>query len=93
LGGSDVPVDRRHLVVAALTIGAGGVSAQTTGSDAQSSTTAKVENWTIEQWNAAKADWAKDKTKWADCQQQSTDRELADRKSWSFLYTCMTKSS
>jgi hypothetical protein len=81
------------LTIAAVAMGAGVVSAQTTKSDAQSTTSAKVENWTVEQWNAAKADWAKDKIKWADCQQQSTNRKLADRESWSFLYTCMTTSS
>jgi hypothetical protein len=81
------------LSIAALTMGAGVAFAQKTASDAPSSATAKVENWTTEQWDAAKAEWAKDKTKWAGCQQQSTDRKLADRKSWSFLYTCMTTSS
>ena len=81
------------LAIATPMMGAGVVFAQTTASDTPSSTTAKVENWTTEQWDAAKAEWAKDKTKWADCQQQSTDRKLADRKSWSFLYTCMTTSS
>jgi hypothetical protein len=81
------------LAIAAPTMGAGAAFAQTTASDAPSSTTAKVENWTTEQWDAAKTEWAKDKTKWANCQQQSTDQKLADRKSWSFLYSCMTKSS
>ena len=79
--------------IAALTMGAGVALAQTTGPGAQSAVTAKVENWTTERWHAAKADWAKDKVKWADCQQQSTDRKLAGRGSWSFLYTCMTTSS
>ncbi len=79
--------------IVALTVGIGVAFAQTTGSGAQSSVTTKVENWTTEQWNAAKADWAKDKIKWADCQQQSADRKLAGRESWSFLYTCMTTAS
>ncbi len=78
------------VAIAALSMGAGVAFAQTTGPD---TATAKVENWTIEQWNAAKAEWAKDTAKWAACQQQSTDRKLAGRESWSFLYTCMTKSS
>jgi hypothetical protein len=81
------------LAIAAPSMGVGLAFAQTPGSAAQSSATAKVENWTTEQWNAAKAEWAKDKSKWADCQQQSTDRKLADRESWSFLYTCMTTSN
>jgi hypothetical protein len=55
----------------------------------QPSTISKVENWTSEQWNAAKAEWAKDTAKWARCQQQSSDQNLSGQKSWSFLYTCM----
>jgi hypothetical protein len=81
-------------IIAALIMGAGVAFAQMpAASAAQPTTTTKVENWTTEQWNAAKADWAKDKIKWADCQQQSTGRKLAGRESWSFLYTCMTTSS
>ena len=49
-----------------------------------------VENWTTKQWIAAKSEWAKDKGRWAYCQQQSTHQKLIGRKSWSFLYTCMT---
>jgi hypothetical protein len=78
---------------AALIMGAAAAFAQTTGPDAPSAVTAKVKNWTTERWNAAKADWAKDKIRWADCQQRSTDRKLAGRESWSFLYTCMTTPS
>lgn len=51
----------------------------------------KVETWTKQQWNAAKKEWEKDKVKWASCQKQSTKQKLAGRKSWSFLYSCMTK--
>jgi hypothetical protein len=54
------------------------------------STAAQVETWTIVQWEAAKEKWAKDKAKWADCQEQSGKQKLEGRKSWSFLYTCMT---
>jgi hypothetical protein len=78
------------LAIAALSMGAGVAVAQTAGPD---TATAKVENWTTAQWNAAKAKWTKDTAKWAECQQQSTDRKLAGRQSWSFLYTCMTTSS
>ena len=39
---------------------------------------------------AAKKKWAKDKTKWADCQKQSSAKKLEGRKNWSFTYTCMT---
>lgn len=54
------------------------------------STATRVETWTRKQWEAAKKEWAKDKTKWADCRSQSSKQKLTGRKSWSFLYTCMT---
>ena len=54
------------------------------------SATTRVETWTKKQWNAAKKEWAKDKAKWAACQKQSKAQKLAGRKSWSFLYQCMT---
>ena len=78
-------------IIAALAMGAGVAFAQTpVAPTAQPSAVTKVENWTTKQWNTAKTEWAKEeKTKWADCRQQSTDRKLAGRKSWSFLYTCM----
>jgi hypothetical protein len=50
----------------------------------------QVEKWTKDQWEAAKKEWAKDKAKWADCQKQSTKQKLEGRKSWPFLYKCMT---
>jgi len=50
----------------------------------------RVETWTKAQWNAAQKVWAKDKAKWADCRKQSSNQKLAGRKSWSFLYKCMT---
>jgi hypothetical protein len=54
------------------------------------STAAQVEKWTTKQWEAAKKEWVKDKAKWADCQKQSKAQKLEGRKSWSFLYKCMT---
>jgi hypothetical protein len=63
--------------------------AQDTDSSKPSKVT-QVETWTKKQWDAAKKDWAKDKAKWAACQKQSKDQKLEGRKSWSFLYTCMT---
>jgi hypothetical protein len=54
------------------------------------STATQVETWTNTQWEAAKEKWVKDKAKWADCQEQSSKQKLEGRKSWSFLYTCMT---
>jgi exonuclease VII large subunit len=49
-----------------------------------------VSKWTQKQWNAAKAKWAKEKDKWAACNSRATDQKLSGRKSWSFLYDCMT---
>jgi hypothetical protein len=56
----------------------------------KSSSATQVEKWTTKQWEAAKKEWAKDKAKWADCQKQSKAEKLEGRKSWSFLYKCMT---
>ena len=77
-------------IVVASAISVGVAFAQTpAATTAQPSTATKVENWTNDQWNAAKTEWAKDKAKWADCNQQSTDRKLSGRDSWSYLYSCM----
>ncbi len=66
-------------------------SAPTTVAPAgEPSTAARVEKWTTKQWSTAKTKWAKERVKWADCQQQSTDQKLTGRKSWAFLYGCMT---
>ncbi len=52
----------------------------------------QVEKWSKDQWEAAKKEWAKETTKWADCRQQSSKQKLEGRKSWPFLYKCMTNS-
>jgi len=57
---------------------------------AKPSTATQVETWTIKQWEAAKKEWAKDKAKWTNCRKQSDQQKLKGRKSWSFLYKCMT---
>jgi hypothetical protein len=57
------------------------------------STSSKIDDvsqWTLKQWNRAKAKWEKETEKWADCQKQSKDQNLSGRKSWSFLASCMT---
>jgi hypothetical protein len=54
------------------------------------STAAQVEKWTTKQWEAAKKTWAKDKKKWSGCRMQVKESKLSGRKSWSFLYKCMT---
>jgi len=50
-----------------------------------------VSKWTQKQWNAAKAKWSEEKTKWNGCQNQAKGKNLSGRKSWQFLYDCMTK--
>ena len=52
-----------------------------------------VSKWTSEQWNRAKAEWAKEEEKWADCQRQSKEQKLTGQKSWSFLASCMLPST
>ena len=37
----------------------------------------RVETWTTKPWNAAKKEWAKDRAKWADCQNQSKAQKLS----------------
>ena len=54
------------------------------------STATQVETWTRKQWEAAKKEWARDTKKWADCRKRSSKQKLEGRKSWSFLYKCMT---
>jgi hypothetical protein len=55
-----------------------------------SAASARVETWTRKQWDSAQKEWAKDKAKWSGCRKQAGEQHLAGRKSWSFLYTCMT---
>jgi hypothetical protein len=63
-----------------------------TQASSEPSTAAKAENWTKKQWNAAKQKWSQDKAKWNACNQDTKDRRLSGRKSWSYLYDCMTKA-
>ena len=50
----------------------------------------QVEKWTKDQWETAKKEWAKETSKWADCEKQSSKQKLEGRKSRPFLYKCMT---
>ena len=59
---------------------------------AEPSTAAKVENWSKKQWSAATQKWSQDKAKWNACNQDTKDMKLSGRKSWSYLYDCMTKA-
>jgi len=50
----------------------------------------QVENWSKKEWSEAVAEWSNDKAKWTGCKAKSSARKLSGRKSWSFLYACMT---
>jgi hypothetical protein len=50
-----------------------------------------VSKWSRRQWNAAKAKWSQEKAKWSGCQKQADQKKFSGRKSWTFLYNCMTK--
>jgi hypothetical protein len=78
-------------LVMSLAIAATGAFAQTMAPAGKPgvTTTEKVEDWTVKQWNAATAEWATQKSEWASCQKQGTDKKLSGRASWSFLYDCM----
>ena len=53
------------------------------------STTDQVKTWTSKKWNEARAEFVKDKAKWADCRKQGTAKKLKGKASWEFLYDCM----
>jgi hypothetical protein len=53
-------------------------------------TVARVETWSKAHWEAAKKEWAKDTTKWANCQRQWNKHKHEGRKSWPSVYKCMT---
>jgi hypothetical protein len=65
--------------------------AASAGSTKESVST-RVENWTEAQWEAAKIEWAKDTTKWTNCQKQWNEQKNEGRKNWPSLYKCMTGS-
>jgi hypothetical protein len=85
----------RSALVAAAILGAVtsgmALAETTTPSSSTSSIIDDVSNWTSKQWNRAKAEWANEKEKWADCQKQSKDQNLTGPKSWSFVASCMTR--
>jgi len=56
----------------------------------KASLAAQVQHWTRAQWEAAKKEWAKDTTKWANCQKQWNRFKHEDRKNWPSIYKCMT---
>ncbi len=81
------------LSVIAPGVGLAQTATPSTPESLSAATSAKIDDvskWTTKQWNHAKAKWAKEKEKWADCQKQSSEQKLTGRKSWSFLASCMT---
>jgi hypothetical protein len=72
-------------IVAAMIMVTGPVQAQTP----TPSTTDQVKTWTLKKWNEARAEFVKDKAKWADCRKQGTAKKLKGKASWEFLYDCM----
>ena len=59
--------------------------------ESKTSLPARVETWTKAHWEAAKKEWAKDTTKWANCQKQWNRHKHEGRKSWPSVYQCMTR--
>jgi hypothetical protein len=65
-------------------------SEPTATASSPASAATRAEAWTKKEWTAMKNEWAKDREKWAACRNQADSQKLAGRKSWSFLYQCMT---
>jgi hypothetical protein len=90
-----MPFVRAVLVATtALVITTSGVIAQNDAHTSQPSSSIMsqiddVSNWTIEKWNKAKAEWAREREKWDACQKRAEDKSLTGRESWSFIATCM----
>jgi hypothetical protein len=88
------------LIAVSVTAGAAQAQTQAPSSSATnqslsaqaSQTATDVSKWTRKQWNAAKAKWVEEKDAWNGCQTQARTQNLAGRRSWQFLYDCMTKS-
>jgi len=79
------------LISLAVSFARGQTQPQPAPKPAETSTMEDVSKWTQKQWNAAKAKWTEKKTQWNYCQTQAKAKNLSGRKSWQFLYDCMTK--
>jgi hypothetical protein len=64
----------------------------TSASAQASQTMTDVSKWTRRQWHAAKVKWQEERNSWNSCETEAKTQNLAGRKSWQFLYDCMTKS-
>jgi hypothetical protein len=76
-----MPFVRAVLVATtALVITTSGVIAQNDAHTSQPSSSITqiddVSNWTIEKWNKAKAEWAREREKWDACQKRAEDKSL-----------------
>ena len=81
---------RRALGAAALAaMLAAPVAAQTPPASSSPSTVDKVKSWSEKKWDAAKAEFKKDKAKWDACNQRVAGEHLKGRASWSYVYDCM----
>lgn len=89
-----------HVLLAGILacLGAGAVLAQNQtqpqSTKPPATSTIKMEDaskWTQKRWDAAKAKWSEEKARWQDCQKQAKQAKLSGRKSWQFLYDCMTR--
>jgi hypothetical protein len=82
----------RYAVAGALvaaTFAIAPVQAQEPAKKEEPSKGQEVKNWSLKQWNRARAEFAKDKAKWASCREQGKEQKLHGKASWEFLYTCM----
>jgi hypothetical protein len=65
----------------------------TTSASAQASQTMNdVSKWTRKQWHAVKVKWQEERASWNSCQSEARAQSLSGRKSWQFLYDCMTRT-
>jgi hypothetical protein len=104
INGDDMDMRRTNLCLMAAIVttalsSAGVAQAQVTppatrpapaAGSSKASLPARVETWTKAHWEAAKKEWAKDTTKWANCQKQWNKHKHEGRKSWPSVYQCMT---
>lgn len=67
-------------------------SKDTSVSAQASQTMTDVSKWARRQWHAAKVKWQEERASWDSCQTEARSQNLSGRKSWQFLYDCMTKS-
>ena len=79
-------------IVAMALLATAAIAQTQTPKSGAASTMEDVSKWTQKQWDAAKAKWSKETTKWDSCQKQADQQKLSGRKSWQFLYDCMMKS-